>query len=119
MVNEDIERFRKNPELLIEALNDLLATNPEVLLRALLNRPETLIRLLVLAASLPLALPAVLLRVFASLAAPSSCCSDLDALRARISEVEGRLNDLEGRILRREDLEALVKDILSKYGIKG
>lgn len=31
--NEDIERLRKNPDLLIEALNELLITSPEALIR--------------------------------------------------------------------------------------
>ncbi len=68
--NEDIERLRKNPDLLIEALNELLITSPEALIRALINRPETLARLMVLMASLPLAIPAILLRILAALAIP-------------------------------------------------
>ncbi len=43
MVSEDVERLKRNPEILIEALNELLTTNPEALIRALMNRPETLI----------------------------------------------------------------------------
>ena len=119
MVNEDIERFRRNPELLIEALNDLLTTNPEALIRALMNRPEILTRLMALTASLPLIMPAMLLRILAALVIPPGHYGDLDALRARISEVERRLDEVESRMVRREDLESLIRDLLSKYGVKG
>ena len=119
MVNEDIERFRRNPELLIETLNDLLTTNPEALIRALMNRPEILTRLMVLTASLPLIMPAMLLRILTVLVIPPEHYGDLDALRARISEVERRLDEVESRMVRREDLESLIRDLLSKYGVKG
>lgn len=41
MSSEEIKRsIRENPEILIDALNDALTTNPDALLRALMNRPE-------------------------------------------------------------------------------
>ena len=119
MVNEDIEKFRRNPELLVEALNDLLITNPEALVRALMNRPEILTRLMALTASLPLIMPAMLLRILAALVISPGHYGDMDALRTRISEVERRLDEIESRMVRREDLESLIRDLLSKYGVKG
>ncbi|WP_054842006.1 hypothetical protein [Vulcanisaeta distributa] len=119
MANEDIERLKKNPELLIDALNDLLVTNPEALVRALMNRPETLIRLIALTASLPLAVPAMLLRILTALAIPPGHYGDVDALRSRINDVERRLDEIESKMIKREDLESLIKELISKYGIKG
>ncbi|MGC9180837.1 MAG: hypothetical protein ACP5GZ_11650 [Vulcanisaeta sp.] len=119
MSSEDVRRFRENPEVLIEALNDLLMTNPEALIRALMNRPETLIRFMTLTASLPLVIPTMLLRILAALVIPPGSYGDADALRARIGDVERRLDEIEGKMVKREDLEALIKELISKYGIKG
>ncbi|ADN49960.1 hypothetical protein [Vulcanisaeta distributa] len=119
MVSEDVERLKRNPEILIEALNELLTTNPEALIRALMNRPETLIRLVALTASLPLVIPTMLLRILAALANPLGSPGDMDALRARISDVERRLDDIESKMVKREDLESLIKELISKYGVKG
>lgn len=106
MVSEDVERLKRNPEILIEALNELLTTNPEALIRALMNRPETLIRLVALTASLPLVIPTMLLRILTALAIPPGSPGDMDALRARISDVERRLDDIESKMVKREDLES-------------
>ncbi|WP_243675879.1 hypothetical protein [Vulcanisaeta distributa] len=84
-----------------------------------MNRPEILIRLMALTASLPLVLPAMLLRILTALVIPTGGYGDLDALRARISDVEKRLDDIESRMIKREDLEILIKELISKYGIKG
>ena len=118
MSSEDIERFRRNPELLIEALNDLLTTNPEALIRALMNRPETLIRFMTLTVSLPLVIPTMLLRILTALIIPPGGYGDADALRARIADVEKRLDEIEGKMVKREDLEALIKELINKYGVK-
>ena len=120
MDTEDVRRrIRENPELLIDALNDILLTDPNVLIRALVNRPDTLLRLLMLITVVPLAIPTVLLRLFLAPALSLGSCGDLDAIRARISEVERRISEMENSIVRKNELESLVKGLLDKYGIKG
>jgi hypothetical protein len=68
----DEEEFRKmareRPDLLVSVLGDVLASNPEGLVRALVNRPEVLLRLTVTMAALPAVLPTLILRLYYCLA---------------------------------------------------
>ncbi|BDR91111.1 hypothetical protein [Vulcanisaeta souniana] len=119
MSSEEIKRsIRENPEILIDALNDALTTNPDALLRALMNRPEVLIRVLLLTASLPLVIPTILLRLLTALVLPMGQYGDVDALRARINDVEKRLGELESKIITKGEVEMLFKELISKYGVK-
>ncbi len=72
-----------------------------------------------LTASLPLVIPTMLLRILTALAIPPGSPGDMDVLRARISDVERRLDDIESKMVKREDLESLIKELISKYGVKG
>lgn len=119
MSSEDIRRsIRENPQILIDALNDALTTNPDALLRALMNRPEVLIRILLLTASLSFVIPTMLLRLLTALVLPVGQYGDVDALRARINDVERRLDDLKSEMIKKEELESLIRELISKYGVK-
>ncbi len=68
--------------------------------------------------SLSLVIPTMLLRLLAAFIIPPGSYGDADALITRISDVEKRLDEIEGKMIKREDLEALVKELINKYGIR-
>jgi hypothetical protein len=117
----DEEEFRKmareRPDLLVSVLGDVLASNPEGLVRALVNRPEVLLRLMAAVAALPAVLPTLILRLLLLPGLSIGTCGDIDALRSRVSEVERRVAELEGGFVRRDELERVVRELLSKYGV--
>jgi len=115
------EEFRKvareRPDLLVSALGDVLTSNPEGLVKALINRPEVLLRLMAVVVALPAVLPTLILRLLLLPGLSMGSCGDIDALRSRISEVERKVAELEGGFVRREELERVVRELLSKYGV--